>query len=187
MWPGTPEARGGSPAAQCPLERGCTDRSAGGYADRPPAVTTCARATAACHRVQPAAGSAALLLGYTAAAVTRQAPAYAAASRPQGLGKTACTGGRTVAARGSAACGLLGQQRETHSEEQNLQEPAGEEHRGDQHTAGRRGHPSRARAERRRLQQRTDLTIPQDTCEVPDDEAETCEGVRVWELPYRRT
>jgi hypothetical protein len=26
-------------------------------------------------------------------------------------------------------------------------------------------------------------TIHQGTCEVPDDEAETCDGVRVWELP----
>ena len=32
--PGSPAARGGSPAAQRPLERGCTDRSAGGCADR---------------------------------------------------------------------------------------------------------------------------------------------------------
>jgi hypothetical protein len=27
------------------------------------------------------------------------------------------------------------------------------------------------------------VAIPHRTCEVPDDEAETCEGVRVWELP----
>ena len=38
--------------------------------------------------------------------------------------------------------------------------------------------------ERRRLQKRTDVAIPHSTCEMPDDEAETCEGVRVWELPY---
>src|SRR2546426_12345179 len=38
--------------------------------------------------------------------------------------------------------------------------------------------------ERRRLQKRTDLTIPHSPCDMPDDEAETCDGVRVWELPY---
>jgi hypothetical protein len=27
------------------------------------------------------------------------------------------------------------------------------------------------------------VAIHQSTCEVPDDEAETCDGVRVWELP----
>jgi hypothetical protein len=27
------------------------------------------------------------------------------------------------------------------------------------------------------------VAIHPGTCEVPDDEAETCEGVRVWELP----
>jgi hypothetical protein len=32
-WPGSPVAGGGSPAAQRPFERGCTDRSAGGCAD----------------------------------------------------------------------------------------------------------------------------------------------------------
>jgi len=32
--PGSPAVRGGSPAAQRPFERGCTDRSAGGCADR---------------------------------------------------------------------------------------------------------------------------------------------------------
>jgi hypothetical protein len=53
MPPGSPAARGGSPAAQRPLERACTDRSAGGCADRPPPVTACARATVACHRAQP--------------------------------------------------------------------------------------------------------------------------------------
>ena len=37
--------------------------------------------------------------------------------------------------------------------------------------------------ERRRLQQRTDLAIPHSPCDMPDDEAETCDGVRVWELP----
>jgi len=33
------------------------------------------------------------------------------------------------------------------------------------------------------LQQRTALAIPHNMCEVPDDEAATCDGVRVWELP----
>ena len=27
------------------------------------------------------------------------------------------------------------------------------------------------------------VAIHHGTCEVPDDEAETCEGMRVWELP----
>src|SRR5216683_3796249 len=70
---------------------------------------------------QPSAGEGSLapLPGHTATAVTAQAPA--AARRPHGLGKTARTGGRTVAARGGAACGLLGEQREAHGEEQDLQ------------------------------------------------------------------
>ena len=37
--------------------------------------------------------------------------------------------------------------------------------------------------ERRRLQKRTDLAIPHSPCDMPDDEVETCDGVRVWELP----
>jgi hypothetical protein len=41
--------------------------------------------------------------------------------------------------------------------------------------------------ERRRLQKRTDLAIPHSPCDMPDDEAETCDGVRVWELPCGRT
>src|SRR2546422_2587735 len=61
--------------------------------------------------------------------------ASAAASCPQYLGKTTRTGRRTAAARGGAACGLLGQQREAHDEEPAPEEPAGEEGRRDQHTA----------------------------------------------------
>ena len=56
--PGSPAVRGGSPAVQRPLERGCTDRSAGGCADRYTAATIRARATAAGHR-RPARGLAA--------------------------------------------------------------------------------------------------------------------------------
>ena len=42
--PGSPAVRGGSPAAQRPFERGCTDRSAGGCADRRTFSTTRVRA-----------------------------------------------------------------------------------------------------------------------------------------------
>ena len=37
--------------------------------------------------------------------------------------------------------------------------------------------------ERRRLQKRTDVAIPHSPCDMPDDGVETCDGVRVWELP----
>src|SRR6266851_5505757 len=83
--------------------------------------------------------------GHDAAADGRAAPA------PRRVvhtiwGKRRRTGRRTVAARGGAACGLLGPQREAHGEEPAPEEPAGEEGRGDQHTAGRRGRPTRAGA-----------------------------------------
>ncbi len=42
--PGSPAVRGGSPAAQRPCERGCTDRSAGGCADWPTFTTVHVRA-----------------------------------------------------------------------------------------------------------------------------------------------
>ena len=38
------------------------------------------------------------------------------------------------------------------------------------------------RGPERRLQKRTDLAIPHSPCDMPDDEAETWDGVRVWEL-----
>jgi hypothetical protein len=84
----------------------------------------------------------------------------------------ALTGRRTVAARGGAACGLLGPQREAH----------GEEGRGDTSTPQEDVDALRG-PERRRLQKRTDLAIPHSPCDMPDDEVETCDGVRVWELP----
>ena len=43
------------------------------------------------------------------------------------LGQTARTGRRTVAARGGAACGLLGQQREAHGEEGRGDQPLQED------------------------------------------------------------
>ena len=141
-------------------------------------------ATALCEKLTAAASTRAgpgHCLGTRRRAVTAQA--HAAVRRPHGLRKTARTGRRTVATRGDTTRSLLGEQRAAHGKEPDPQEPAGEEGRGDQHTAGRRRHPSRAGAERRRLQQRMALAISLGPCEVPDDEVETCDGVRVWERP----
>ena len=58
----------------------------------------------------------------------------------------------------------------------------GEEAHGEEGATPSPREGGRLRGRRKRLR-RTDVAIHPAPREMPDDEAETCDGVRVWELP----
>jgi hypothetical protein len=103
-------SRGQSSRAASP-GAGCTDRSAGGCADRCPLSTARARATVACHRAPPGgcqssagAGSPVPLPERAAATSTPETLVQAVVCCPQALGTTARPWRRTDAARGAWVC-----------------------------------------------------------------------------------
>jgi hypothetical protein len=134
--PGSSAQGGGGTAARCPCERGCPDRSADRYADRPPCLPAHARAcgigrrggsaSAVCLMAEPwtmvawACGPRdrttlppqrrARWSVDTVVAVTPQAPVHVSRCCPHALGKTGHREGRMAAVQGTSASCLLGKQ-----------------------------------------------------------------------------
>jgi hypothetical protein len=104
-------ASGGLEAAEASPLR-CAGWSADCGAAGCPWSTARARVPAAGHCTSPAAGSAGPLRGYTAVAVTQQAPVHVSGRCSQGLGKTGYRDGRMAAVQGTSPSCLLGKQRE---------------------------------------------------------------------------